>query len=122
MPDIETLWASQEDRLFELHANLCKVFTDPKRLQIMGLLGERERSVNELALELGARASTVSQHLALMRLHGVVRARREGTTIFYALTYPEILDACRIIHGILIKRLGEAGDLAEHPTPQSMLA
>ena len=107
--------ATMDPRLYQLHAELCKVFTEPKRLQIMALLEGGERSVNDLALNLGARPSTVSQHLAILRHHGLVQARREGRVIFYALAYPEILDACGIVHGILIKQLAVAGRLASLP-------
>jgi len=119
--DVQELCAGsdEDDRLYQLHAELCKVFTEPKRLRIMALLGESERSVNELAVNVGARPSTVSQHLAVMRHNGLVQARRDGRTIFYSLAYPEILDACRIVHGILIKRLAAEGALASHQ-PASM--
>lgn len=113
-PDLER--AEEAQLLYELHAELCKVFTEPKRLRIMALLGEGERSVNELAVNVGARPSTVSQHLAILRHHGLVQGRREGRTIYYALAYPEILDACHIVHGILLKRLAADGRLAkQHP-------
>ncbi|HVA23438.1 MAG TPA: metalloregulator ArsR/SmtB family transcription factor [Chloroflexota bacterium] len=102
----------QTDELFELHARLCKVLTDPKRLQILALLEDGRRSVNEIALKLGARPSTVSQHLALMRQAGLLGTERQGTTIYHFLAYPEILDACRIVHGIVRKQLRTAGQLA----------
>ena len=104
--------ASADEPLYELHAELCKVFTEPKRLRIMALLGEGERTVNELAVNLGVRPSVVSQHLALMRHSGLVQFRREGHASFYSLAYPDILDACRIVHGILVKRLAAEGQLA----------
>jgi len=100
------------DELFELHARLCKVLTDPKRLQILAFLEDGRRSVNEIAVKLGSRPSTISQHLALMRQSGLLATERQGTTIYYSLAYPEILDACRIVHGILRKQLTAAGQLA----------
>lgn len=100
------------DELFDLHARLCKVLTDPKRLQILAFLEEGRRSVNEMAIKLGSRPSTVSQHLALMRQSGLLTTERQGTTIYYSLAYPEILEACRIVHEILRKQLTAAGQLA----------
>ncbi len=105
------------DELFELHAQLCKVLTDPKRLQILAFLEGGRRSVNEIALNLGVRSSTVSQHLALMRQSGLLATERQGTTIHYSLAYPEIQDACRIIHSILRKQLSAAGELASASSP-----
>jgi ArsR family transcriptional regulator, virulence genes transcriptional regulator len=102
----------RNEELFDLHARLCKVLTDPKRLQILAFLEDGRRSVSEIALRLGIRPSTVSQHLALMRHTGLLGTERQGTTIYYSLTFPEILDACRIVHGILRKQLSAAGRLA----------
>lgn len=100
------------DELFELHARLCKVLTDPKRLQILAFLEDGRRSVNQIAVKLGVRPSTISQHLALMRQAGLLTGERQGTTIYYSLTYPEIQDACRIVQSILHKQLRAAGQLA----------
>ncbi|MHB8621198.1 MAG: ArsR/SmtB family transcription factor [Chloroflexota bacterium] len=107
--------AKPDQRLYEMHAALCKVLTDPKRLRILELLKVGECSVNELAINLGARPSTVSQHLALMRQSGLLCARRQGTTIYYSLAYPEILDACCIVQGILVKQLKAGAALASEP-------
>lgn len=65
--------------------DLLKALGHPSRLLILCQLVDRERSVGELAQLLGARDSTVSQHLALLRRDGVVRARRDGQTIWYAI-------------------------------------
>jgi DNA-binding transcriptional ArsR family regulator len=111
MPGQQTPVGNRTDELFELHARLCKVLTDPKRLQILAFLEDSRRSVNEIAVKLGIRPSTVSQHLALMRQSGLLASERQGTTIYYSLAYPEILDACRIVHGILRDQLAAAGQL-----------
>src|SRR5690606_5613300 len=55
------------------------------RLLILCQLVEGERSVGELVAFIGQRQSTVSQHLALLRHEGLVRTRREGQTIWYAI-------------------------------------
>jgi DNA-binding transcriptional ArsR family regulator len=64
---------------------LLKALANPHRLAIVCRLIERERSVGELAELLRLRASTVSQHLALLRRDGVVATRRDGQTIWYAI-------------------------------------
>ena len=64
---------------------LLKALGQPNRLMILCLLVERERPVGELATLLGARDSTISQHLSLLRRDGLVQARREGQTIWYAI-------------------------------------
>jgi len=67
---------------------LLKALANPHRLMIVCQLVEGQRSVGELADFLDIRDSTVSQHLALMRREGLVSARRDGQTIWYAIKNP----------------------------------
>jgi DNA-binding transcriptional ArsR family regulator len=62
-----------------------KAMADESRLRIVGLLAERERSVQELAVALDLKEPTISHHLAILRGQGVVTARAEGTTRWHAL-------------------------------------
>ncbi|MHB8573991.1 MAG: DUF2087 domain-containing protein [Dehalococcoidia bacterium] len=62
-----------------------KTLADASRLRIVGVLAEREHSVEELAMLLGLTAPTVSHHLVKLRELGLVQMRREGTTHFYRL-------------------------------------
>lgn len=64
---------------------LLKSLANRHRLIIICQLIERERSVGELAALLKIRDSTVSQHLAVLRRDGLVVARRDGQTIWYAI-------------------------------------
>jgi DNA-binding transcriptional ArsR family regulator len=69
-----------------LMADLFGVLSDPSRLRIlMCLQGRDEVCVNDLAEETRISESAVSHALRLLRAHGIVRARREGRQIFYAL-------------------------------------
>jgi DNA-binding transcriptional ArsR family regulator len=60
-----------------------KLLADPTRLRIVWALLHGEHSVNELADHVGAQATAVSQHLSKLRLARLVRARRQGTKMFY---------------------------------------
>lgn len=62
-----------------------KVLADESRLRILGLVAERERSVEELGTLLALKGPTVSHHLARLRELGLVRMRAEGNTHLYAL-------------------------------------
>jgi ArsR family transcriptional regulator, virulence genes transcriptional regulator len=66
-------------------SDLLKSLGNRHRLLILCQLAGAERSVGELAAFLGLRDSTVSQHLSLLRKDGLVRTRREGQTIWYAI-------------------------------------
>lgn len=63
----------------------------PTRLHLMWLLARRESDVGRLAERTGASVAAVSQHLAKLRLAGLVTARREGRHQIYALEDPHVL-------------------------------
>lgn len=72
------------DLLFEL-ADLFKVFSDSTRLRIMYAISEEEMSVLSIAEALGMEQSTISHQLRVLRNNKLVRARRDGKQIYYAL-------------------------------------
>ena len=90
---------------YRVHAELCKVLTDPKRLMILDSLRHDERTVGELAEAIGVTLPNASQHLAVMRNAGLIEGRRAGTTINYRLAEPTIVDACDIVQRIVARRV-----------------
>ena len=98
--------------LYERRARICQVLADPKRLRLIDALRDGERSVGQLAEALGATYPNISQHLNVMRDAGLVISRRDGTTIFYRLAYPQILQACDIVHDVLRAQLVDTAALA----------
>ena len=94
------------------------MLTDPKRLMLLDVLRGGERSVGELAQELGCSLSNASQHLAVLRSAGLVDTRRTGTTIVYRMSEPELLEACDVIQRIVGRRLAIRADrTAPLPAP-----
>ena len=69
-------------------ARVLKVLAHESRLMIVDRLSRGECSVGDLHELVGSDLSTVSKHLALLRAHGVVEDRREGTTVYYRLLPP----------------------------------
>jgi ArsR family transcriptional regulator, virulence genes transcriptional regulator len=100
------------DLLYERQARLCQVLADPKRLRLLDALRDGERSVGDLADHLDVAYPNVSQHLNVMRDAGLVATRRDGTSVFYRLAYPQILQACDIVHQVLRSQLADAATLA----------
>jgi ArsR family transcriptional regulator len=94
-------------RVVEEVAGTFAAMGHPTRLRILALLRERERDPSELATALEVAPSGISQHLALLRAHHLVTARREGTHLHYALRDARI--------GELLDRALDllAGDVAE---------
>jgi len=71
-------------------AELLASMANPKRLLVLCHLVEAERSVGELATVVDLGQSALSQHLSRMRALGLVRARRDGQSVFYRLASPEV--------------------------------
>jgi ArsR family transcriptional regulator len=101
--------------LYEQQAAICKVLTDPKRLMLLEALRSSDRSVGELADELGVTLPNVSQHLAILRAAGLAESRRTGRTVRYSLAEPSILEACDIVGGIVARRLAGRSQPMRNP-------
>jgi ArsR family transcriptional regulator len=92
--------ASEKAAIFRLHADFCKTLSDANRLLIITELAKSEISVSELTRRLGLQQSNVSKHLSLMREHGLVNYRREGSTLFYSLSDPRIYEAIKLLQEV----------------------
>lgn len=108
---------ARDPERYRLHAEVCRVLTDPKRLMLLDVLREGERSVGELADELGCTLANASQHLGVLRSAGLVEPRRQGTTILYRLAEPEIVAACDVVHRIVGRRLALQAAREHVPQP-----
>lgn len=78
---------------------LLKALANRHRLMIVCQLVEGERSVGDLAAAVGIRDSTVSQHLAVLRKDGIVGARRDAQTIYYAIESPAARSVLEVLYG-----------------------
>ena len=101
--------------LNKLQAELCKAFSDPKRLIIIAELRKGQKSVSDLVRIMATPQAVVSRHLAVLRERGIVDARREGINVFYSLADPRVCEACDIIHHILMSRIEKRSRLMEKP-------
>jgi len=98
--------------LFERQARFCQALADPKRVAIIHLLRDGERSVGQLVAALGVRQPNVSQHLMVMRDLGIVTVRREANQNFYSLAHPAIGQACDLVRHVLAEQGGlEEGEV-----------
>jgi DNA-binding transcriptional ArsR family regulator len=101
-----------DDRIFELHAEVCKTLANPWRLKLIELLRDGERPLRELVEDVRSPLANVSQHLNLMKAAGVVEVRREGSRSFYRLANPKILKAFDLMREVLQDRLAGSRDVA----------
>ena len=70
-----------KSELFEQYARVGKALSAPKRLELIDLLAQGERTVDALARAAGVGVSTASMHLQTLRQAGLVRTRKEGTSV-----------------------------------------
>jgi DNA-binding transcriptional ArsR family regulator len=82
------------------YAAISRALADAKRLCVLELLSDGERSVSDLSREASCQVPNMSQHLAVLRSAGLVVSRREGSTVYYRLTDPRILEAYRLIKSV----------------------
>jgi len=104
--------ASLADDIDELQASMLRSLASAHRLRILHLLGEHPCEVNQVARDLGLSQAAASQHLGVMRSIGLVDAFRDGRTVTYRLSDPQILAACGLMRAVLVRRLSRLGDLA----------
>ena len=81
---------------------------------MLELLGEREHAVSEMLPEVGIEPANLSQQLAVLRRAGLVVARKEGSTVYYSLTSPQVAELLAVARRILTEVL-PAGRVAGGP-------
>lgn len=97
--------------IFELHADFCRVFTDPKRIQIISLLKEKEMTVSDIARILHISLPNVSQHLRIMRDLKAVRTRRKKRYILYRIANRKFTKGCNLIREGLVEEYQKQGKI-----------
>jgi rhodanese-related sulfurtransferase/DNA-binding HxlR family transcriptional regulator len=83
--------AGRKDSLFEAIALMGKAFASPRRLELIDLLAQGSRSVEELANASGQSSANTSQHLQALHAAGLVTRRRDGVRVRYALAGDDVL-------------------------------
>ena len=83
--------AKPDDQVFRMQARVLKALANTSRLKIVDRLSRGECSVGELTELVGSDRTTVSKHLAVLRAHGIVRDRREGSVVYYTLLTPCVM-------------------------------
>ena len=94
-----------EEKIFQMHAEVCKSMANPTRLKIMNLLREGEKSVEELKRRLGLNKANLSQHLAVLRQRKIVTARKAGLNVYYSVANQKMIKACDILREVLFEQI-----------------
>lgn len=101
-----------KDAVFAQFARVAAAFASPRRIEIIDVLAQGERSVEALASETGLSIANTSRHLQVLKTSSLVAARREGLKVIYRLADPNVLAGYRMLRRVAEQRLAELDRLA----------
>ena len=99
--------------LFDEFAHLAHALANGRRLEIVDVLANGERTVEGMASETKLSVANASQHLQVLREVGLARRRRDGNRIYYALRDPEVFELWRSLRSVAAQHRAEVGQLAD---------
>src|SRR5580765_6283980 len=99
--------------LFDGLASVAQALGNGRRAEIVDVLAQGERSVDELAREISQSVANTSQHLQVLARAGLVRYRREGTRAIYRLASDEVAELWASIRDVAVHHLAEVCVLAD---------
>lgn|SRR5487761_743454 len=100
-------------RLQQFKADFFKALAHPTRIRILELLAEGEKSVGEIQAGLAEDGAAASQQLAILRMRNVVTTRRSGTSIYYRLCDPEVVQVLAAVRRIFEAHVGDLRRMAD---------
>jgi ArsR family transcriptional regulator len=112
-PDREAEGAMQLAENAARAARLLRALANERRLLVLcDLVAAGEKSVNDLAANVGLSQSALSQHLALLRDEGLVTTRRAGTVIYYRLADPKAEAVLHTLHRLFCEAPVQSGGVS----------
>ena len=102
-----------KDALFDAFAEVAKAMASGRRAEIVDVLAQGERSVEQLADEIGQSVANTSHHLRAMARAGVLRTRRDGTRIIYMLASDRVADVWAAMRDIATEHVAGITELAK---------
>ena len=99
--------------LYQLKADFFKALGHPARIRVLELLGERAHAVAEMLPHVGIEPAHLSQQLGVLRRANLVTSRKEGSTVYYALTSPHVAELLAVARLILTGVLSGQAELLD---------
>jgi rhodanese-related sulfurtransferase/predicted transcriptional regulator len=96
-----------KEKVYSLLAKMIQAMANPRRLEIIDLLGQGEKSVDQLAKETHMAIANASQHLQVLKAANLVDVRREGNFIYYRLAHEEIYKSWQTMRQLGLERIAE---------------
>ncbi|HVM39626.1 MAG TPA: metalloregulator ArsR/SmtB family transcription factor [Acidimicrobiia bacterium] len=101
-----------KDALFEGFAGVAKALASGRRAEIVDLLAQGERSVEEIAGEIGQTMANTSHHLRAMARAGLLTTRRDGTRIYYSLASERVAELWAALRDVAVDHVAGLERLA----------
>jgi rhodanese-related sulfurtransferase/DNA-binding transcriptional ArsR family regulator len=101
-----------KNALFDGLAGVAKALGNGRRAELVDVLAQGERSVEELAGELGQSVANTSQHLQVLLRHGMVSSRRDGNRVIYALSSSRVAALWTAVREVAAEHVAELDRLA----------
>ncbi|MEO8477787.1 MAG: metalloregulator ArsR/SmtB family transcription factor [Actinomycetota bacterium] len=98
--------------LFDAFALIGKAVSSGRRVELLDVLANGERSVDVLSEQLALSVANTSQHLQILKQAGLVATRRSGTSVRYRLASPEVFAFLTSLRGLAASRLGDVDRLS----------
>jgi rhodanese-related sulfurtransferase len=102
-----------KDQLYEQFARIGKALSNPHRLELVELLAQGERTVEDLAAEANLPIANASQHLQVLRAAQLVDVRRDGLYAYYRLSDAHVFRVWQSLRDLGEQQLAEVGRLVE---------
>jgi rhodanese-related sulfurtransferase len=99
--------------LFDAFALVAQALGSGRRAEIVDLLAQGERSVDEIASEISQSVANTSQHLRVLAHAGLVRSRREGTHVFYRLASERVAELWAAVRDAAVGHVADVNGLAD---------
>jgi len=94
-----------EEQIYVYHAEMCQVFSHPKRLEVINVLRDGEMTVTELSQRLGLTVGNLSQHLSMMKDRHILLSRKEGNQVYYHIANPKLLKCFDMMREMLFEQI-----------------
>jgi rhodanese-related sulfurtransferase len=101
-----------KDALFDAFASVAAALGSGRRAEIVDLLAQGERSVEDVALQVGQSVASTSHHLRLLARSGLARSRREGNRVFYRLASDRVAELWAAVRDVATSHVAEVTVLA----------
>lgn len=94
-----------EDQIYAYHAEMCQVFSHPKRLEVIDTLRDGEMTVGDLSRKLRLTSGNLSQHLSMMKERRILLCRKEGNMVYYRIASPKLIKCFDMMREMLFEQI-----------------